>query len=71
MLDTASMYRELGISEEVFAYGEKIEQTLLERFAEIERVAEYNQLKVVHAMQECRVNEGCFNYASRNYGKAS
>ena len=67
MLDTASIYRDLGISEEVFAYGEKIEQTLLERFAEIDRVAEYNQLKVVHAMQECRVNEGCFNYAS-GYG---
>lgn len=67
MLDTASMYLKLGISEEVFAYGEKIEQTLLERFAEIDRVAEYNQLKVVHAMQECRVREGCFNYAS-GYG---
>ena len=67
MLDTAAMYLRLGISEEVFAYGEKIEQTLLEHFAEIDRVAEYNQLKVVHAMQECRVNEGCFNYAS-GYG---
>ena len=67
MLDTASMYLRLGISKEVFAYGEKIEQTLLERFAEIDRVAEYNQLKVVHAMQECRVREGCFNYAS-GYG---
>ena len=67
MLDTASMYLRLGISKEVFAYGEKIEQILLERFAEIDRVAEYNQLKVVHAMQECRVREGCFNYAS-GYG---
>ncbi|MBQ4560151.1 MAG: methionine gamma-lyase family protein [Tyzzerella sp.] len=67
MLDTTSMYNNLGISEEVYEYGKKIEQTLLERFAEIDRVAEYNQLKVLHAMQECRVNEGCFHYAS-GYG---
>lgn len=61
------MYKELGISKEVLEYGEKIEKTLLERFAEIDKVAEYNQLKVIHAMQECRVNAGCFNYAS-GYG---
>ena len=61
------MYQKLGISKEVLAFGEKIEQALLERFAEIDRVAEYNQLKVIHAMQECRVNESCFNYAS-GYG---
>ena len=67
MLDTTSMYNNLGISKEVYEYGKKIEQTLLERFAEIDRVAEYNQLKVLHAMQECRVNEGCFHYAS-GYG---
>ena len=30
-------------------------------------MAEYNQLKVLGAMQECRVNEGCFHYAS-GYG---
>ena len=67
MLDTTSMYNNLGISKEVYEYGKKIEQTLWERFAEIDRVAEYNQLKVLHAMQECRVNEGCFHYAS-GYG---
>ena len=67
MLDTASMFKELGISEKVFEFGKEIEQTLLERFAEIDRVAEYNQLKVLHAMQECRVSAECFNYAS-GYG---
>ena len=30
-------------------------------------MAEYNQLKVLHAMQENKVSEGCFNYAS-GYG---
>lgn len=67
MLDTISMYKDLGISEDVYAFGQKTESELLERFAEIDRVAEYNQLKVLQAMQECRVNEGCFNYAS-GYG---
>jgi len=67
MLDTKNMYRELGISDEVYAYGSKIEASLKERFEEIDRVAEYNQLKVIHAMQECRVNDTCFNYAS-GYG---
>ena len=67
MLKLSSMYENLGISKEVLDFGEKIEQSLSERFAEIDCVAEYNQLKVVHAMQECRVNESCFNYAS-GYG---
>ena len=67
MLETKNMYRELGISDEVFAYGKKIEESLKERFEEIDKVAEYNQLKVIHAMQECRVNDTCFNYAS-GYG---
>mgnify|MGYP002520312225 CR=1 FL=1 len=61
------MYKELGISQEVLAFGEKIEKTLIQRFSEIDKVAEYNQLKVIRAMQECKVNEGCFHYAS-GYG---
>ena len=67
MLDTQNMYRELGISDAVYAYGQKIEASLKERFEQIDKVAEYNQLKVVQAMQECRVNDTCFNYAS-GYG---
>ena len=67
MLNTETIYKDLGISEEVFQYGKKISENLLERFSEIDRVAEYNQLKVLGAMQECRVNEGCFHYAS-GYG---
>lgn len=67
MLDTKEMYKELGISEEVYAYGENILNPLKERFQEIDQMAEYNQLKVLHAMQENKVSEGCFNYAS-GYG---
>ena len=57
----------MGISEDVWIYGQKIEEGLKERFAEFDSNAEYNQLKVISAMQQCRVNESCFNYAS-GYG---
>ena len=67
MTDTTKMFETLGISKEVYAFSYKIEEQLKERFAEIDRIAEYNQLKVIRAMQECRVNEGCFHYAS-GYG---
>ena len=67
MLDTISMFKDLGISESVYEFGESIAKDLSERFVEIDRVAEYNQLKVLKAMQECRVNDTCFNYAS-GYG---
>ena len=38
------MYRALGISEEVYAYGEAVARELLPRFAEIDEVAQYNQV---------------------------
>ena len=40
---------------------------MAERFQEFDRTAEYNQLKVLHAMQKNKVNEACFNYVS-GYG---
>ena len=53
------MYEQLGISKEVYEYGEAIEQDLKGRFARIDEIAEYNQLKVVKAMQEAKVQEAC------------
>ncbi|PWT28400.1 aminotransferase class I/II-fold pyridoxal phosphate-dependent enzyme [Butyrivibrio fibrisolvens] len=53
------MYAQLGISKEVYEYGEAIEQNLKGRFARIDEIAEYNQLKVVKAMQEAKVQEAC------------
>ncbi len=53
------MYQAMGISEEVISYGEKILEGLKERFEEIDRTAEYNQLKVIQAMQEAKVSEAC------------
>lgn len=64
---TQSICQEMGISPDVWKFGEQTERKLEERFREFDRTAEYNQLKVIHAMQENRVSEGCFNYAS-GYG---
>ena len=60
-------YKNLGISREVYEFGEKIEESLKERFAEIDARAEYNQMKVIKAMQENRVSAECFNTSS-GYG---
>ena len=61
------LYQSLGISPQVLAFGEKIEKGLKERFAGIDETAEYNQLKVVGAMQKCRVSAECLG-SSTGYG---
>lgn len=61
------MYRDLGISREVYDFGQKIEESLKERFFQIDETAEYNQLKVIDAMQKCRVCAECFQ-TSTGYG---
>ncbi|MBQ1281773.1 MAG: methionine gamma-lyase family protein [Oscillospiraceae bacterium] len=55
-----NMYEKLGVSAEVYHCGEAVLASLEERFREIDRVAEYNQAKVLAAMQKNRVNETCF-----------
>lgn len=62
-----AFYEKAGISKKVYEFGAKIETALKDRFEEIDKIAEYNQLKVVHAMQKARVNAECFNYVS-GYG---
>ena len=65
--ETESLYIQMGIDPNVLRYGLEIEAGLKDRFAEIDRMAEFNQLKVLHAMQEAKVSSECFNYAS-GYG---
>ena len=57
--DLKRQYEQFGISAEVYAYGEEILSSLQKRFRKIDEIAEYNQLKVIKAMQECRVSEAC------------
>ena len=61
------IYQDMGISEEVLRVGNQIETELKERFEQFDAIAEYNQLKVIHAMQKNRVSAECFNYAD-GYG---
>ena len=53
------IYEELGISGQVYEFGQEILSGLEERFKKIDENAEYNQLKVLKAMQENKVSESC------------
>ena len=55
----SNMYEALGISREVYDFGEKILKELEPRFKAIDETAEYNQLKVLKAMQDNKVSEAC------------
>ena len=48
-IDLEEIYEQMGIEKPVFDFGEKIAKELEERFADIDAVAEYNQLKVIAA----------------------
>ncbi len=62
-----NIYGMLGISPEVEAFGNEILKDLKERFEQIDAVAEYNQAKVLKAMQAERVDATCFA-GSTGYG---
>lgn len=61
------MYQAFGIEERVLELGRKSLERLRPRFEKIDEVCEYNQLKVLKAMQENKVSEACFG-ASTGYG---
>lgn len=61
------MYENMGISNAVYAFGTEILEGLKERFEEIDKVAEYNQMKVLNAMQQCKVSDIHFA-ATTGYG---
>lgn len=66
-LDLEHIYRQFGIKKNIYRWAQKIEAGLLDRFQEFDKTAEFNQLKVLGAMQENKVSEECFKYAS-GYG---
>ena len=55
MNDNYDIYSELGIDKDVYLFGENICSQLYERFSEVDRTAEYNQLKVIKAMLDNNV----------------
>ncbi len=67
MNELLEMYKKIGISEGVYQFGEDICDSLKERFTKIDEVAEYNQLKVLTALQKNKVSDIHFA-ATSGYG---
>lgn len=72
-MELTGMYEQFGISEKVLKFARETEAALKERFEEIDGVAEYNQLKVIKAMQEARVSDihfaGTTGYGYNDLGR--
>ncbi len=66
-MDMTTMYGQLGISEDVLKFAKEIEESLKDRFAEIDETAEFNQMKVIKAMQDAHVSDIHFA-ATTGYG---
>lgn len=66
-MELETMYRSLGISPQVLDFAKEIEDSLKERFEAIDSRAEYNQLKVIKAMQDNKVSDIHFA-ATTGYG---
>ena len=67
MTDTNSIYNQLGVSDKVLRFGKEVLAGLSDQFRHIDQVAEFNQAKVIAAMQKNRVNATHFNL-STGYG---
>ena len=67
MEELLELYNTMGISPAVYNYGEKTLDKLKDRFAQIDKIAEFNQAKVIAAMQKNRVSAACFA-ATTGYG---
>ena len=72
-MELEEQYKRLGISGKVLKFGREIERSLRERFDSIDETAEYNQLKVIRAMQESRVSDihfaGTTGYGYNDMGR--
>lgn len=66
-MELSEQYKNIGISSKVLEFGNQIEAALKDRFEEIDKNAEYNQLKVISAMQKNRVSDIHFS-GTTGYG---
>lgn len=66
-MELTNMYGQFGIDEKVLNFAKEVEASLKERFDAIDEVAEYNQMKVIKAMQDARVSDVHFA-ATTGYG---
>ena len=67
MEELLSIYSEMGISPAVYAYADKVLDHIKDRFAAIDKIAEYNQAKVLRAFHKNRIAATCFA-ATTGYG---
>ena len=61
------IFENMGISRELADKAETVLEKLSDRFNSIDETAEYNQLKVLKAMQDAKVSEACLT-GSTGYG---
>ncbi len=66
-MELTDMYIQMGIDKKVIDFGREIEDSLADRFAAIDATAEYNQMKVIRAMQKNRVSDVHFS-GTTGYG---
>ncbi|MDE5967092.1 MAG: methionine gamma-lyase family protein [Lachnospiraceae bacterium] len=66
-MNIKELYQSMGIGEQVYNFCSEIEAGLTDRFEDIDKTTEYNQLKVVSAMQKNRLAEAHFA-ATTGYG---
>ena len=66
-------YQLLGIEPKIYQFGETVLKDLKTRFEKMDEIMEYNQLKVIHAMQKEKVSTECFNtttgYGYNDFGR--
>jgi cystathionine beta-lyase family protein involved in aluminum resistance len=66
-MEGVSMYDELGISNETIELVKKAEESLTEQFDKIDKICEFNSLKVLNAFRKNKVSESHFN-STTGYG---
>lgn len=66
-MDIEDIYKQFNINDKVLKFSEEVLNDLKDRFKKIDEIAEYNQLKVLKAMQNNKIDAECFN-SSTGYG---
>ena len=66
-IDVYQIYETMGIDKKVYDFCQTVEESLEERYKEIDRIAEYNQAKVLQAMQKNHLSANHL-YPTTGYG---
>ncbi len=61
------MYKQFGISQNLLDLAEKVENTIQEEFKQVNKICEYNSLKVLNAFQKYNISDIHFN-STTGYG---